>query len=88
MSAQEQRLLHLLSTGVPKRDEGTFKFYNRGIWETPQDFTVKIEKPRQTHLLDYDRKLRRFQYAEALAKALKLFDTSVILTVVEDLIVR
>lgn len=88
VSEPERLLLKRLTTGVGIKDFGSYKFYNRGIWDIPDEFEVKIGKPPKHNLQKYDKFLRKFKYAEALEAALKTQHTSVIISVVEDLMVR
>lgn len=88
LSEPERLLLKRLTTGVSVKDTGSYRFYNRGIWDIPDEFEVKIGKPAKYNLQKYDRYLRQFKYSEALSSALTSKHTSVILSVVEELMVR
>ena len=88
LSEPERILLKRLTTGVNVKDTGSYRYYNRGIWDIPDEFEVKIGKPPKYNLQKYDKCLRQFKYAEALSSALKSKHSTVILTVVEELLVR
>ena len=88
MSEAEKLLLKRLRTGVNTRDTGSYKFYNRGVWDRPEDFDIKIGKPERYNLSKYDRFLRQFKYAEAFENALRTKHSSVILSIIEELLIR
>lgn len=81
-------LLKKLYHGVGVRDESSYKFFQRGIWDKPEDFNVKIGKPIQKSLQSYDKLLRKFQYGKALAAVLQSKNTVQILSLVEELMIR
>ncbi len=44
-SEYEKQLMLKLHMGVGNRDQTSYKFYNRGVYEKVTDYTVKINKP-------------------------------------------
>eukprot|EP01016_Furgasonia_blochmanni_P052339 TRINITY_DN8331_c0_g1_i4.p1 TRINITY_DN8331_c0_g1~~TRINITY_DN8331_c0_g1_i4.p1 ORF type:complete len:608 (-),score=160.92 TRINITY_DN8331_c0_g1_i4:84-1907(-) len=71
-----------------KRRVKDYRFFHRGIYETPEHYDVKFEETRRRKVMDYDKYLRKFQYREALNAALKTTNTGVILGLIEELAQR
>lgn len=88
LTLQEKLLFKQLAVGINQNDKNVHQFFSRGVWGVPEKFTAKIVKPPAVRLQQYDRHLRRFKYTEALAHALQTGNTNIILSVVEELIVR
>mmetsp|Transcript_33868 Transcript_33868/g.39403 ORF Transcript_33868/g.39403 Transcript_33868/m.39403 type:complete len:502 (+) Transcript_33868:33-1538(+) len=65
-----------------------YKFFNRGIYDEPQKFDVEFDAGKKKRLQDYERSLKKFQYKEALDKALKSGKKGVILSMIEELVQR
>lgn len=87
-SETERLLLNKLHFGVGHKDNVSYKFFNRGVWETPEDFTSKIGKPSKIKRNVCDKYLRKFQYVKALQKALSTNNTVIIISIIEELIIR
>lgn len=87
-SNTERLLLNKLHFGVGHKDNTSYKFFNRGIWETPEDFTSKIGKPSKIKRNICDKFLRKFLYTKALEKALSTNNTVIIISIFEELIIR
>jgi U3 small nucleolar RNA-associated protein 15 len=88
LTAQEKLLFKQLSVGYANNDTTSHQYFNRGIWGVPEKFTAKISKPVSPHFQLYDKYLRKFKYTEALEKAIESSNTNIIISVLEELIIR
>lgn len=88
LTEQERNIYKMLTTGIKGNEMSTFKYFDRGVWGVPDKYSVKIEKPKTVRLTSYDKYFRKFKFDEALKTALKTDDTIVILSVLEELIIR
>jgi len=70
---------------IVKRD---YKFFNRGIYETPESFDVIYSGEKKIKLQEFDRYLKKFQYKNALKAALETTNGDSIYTLIEELIQR
>lgn len=62
----QQDLMKKLYFGYSTKDQSSYKYFNRGVWELPENFTSKIGKPVSTSQSLDDKYLRKFEYGKAL----------------------
>lgn len=68
---------------------GTLRYFNRGKHAQPSEETDFVVKQyRELKLQDYDRSLRKFAHSDALDLAVKTGKPAVVISVVEELIIR
>lgn len=88
LSPEEQNLYKLLATGVGPKEINAFQYFNRGVWGVPEQFSVKVEKTKMFKNSVQEKHLRKFQFDLALIAALKTDDSTVIVSLLEELIIR
>ena len=88
MTAEEKGLYKMLSAGFGPKALNTYQYHQRGVWGVPEHFSFKVEKPKYHKLKAYDKHLRKFQYDLALMAALKTDDSTIILSVLEEFLIR
>jgi len=65
-----------------------YKYYNRGVYDRPENFDVEYQGERKIKLQEYDRYLKKFQYKNALQAALETGRSDTIYSLIEELILR
>lgn len=88
MTQEERNLYRLLTVGVGPKEMSAFQYFDRGVWSRADDFTVKVSHVRAPKAAVHDKHLRKFRHDLALVSALKTDDSTVILAVIEELMVR
>lgn len=88
MTQEERNLYKLLTVGVGPKEMSAFQYFDRGVWTKADDFTVKISHNKVPKTTVYDKHLRKFKNDFALIAALKTEDSTVMLAVIEELMVR
>ncbi len=75
-----------LFTGINSKEQvSSFKYFQRGIWDDANEKDVTISKPKEKHLNDIDKLLRRFKFIDALELSLQRDNTKEIISLVEEL---
>lgn len=85
---EEFNLARLLSKGMNQKEMSSYQFFNRGKWGVPKHHGIKISKPKLEKNSSYEKHLRKFQYDKALSEVLKINDSNLILSLMEELLVR
>lgn len=67
---------------------GTARYFRRGARAVPSDRDVLVERMPKQKLKEFDRALKGFRLGEAFDLAVETFDPGVVVSVVEELIVR
>ena len=66
-----------------------YKYFFRGIYNKVVNENAKrVEVIKAEKLKRYDNFLRKFKYSDALAHALSTFDTQIIVSIIEELLLR
>jgi U3 small nucleolar RNA-associated protein 15 len=71
--------------GKPQKD---YRYFQRGVYEEPKAYDQAFEETKLRALKNYEKFLKKFEYKQALQAALKMNQTDVILSLIEELIER
>jgi len=82
---QDAMMLNLSSN----KEALNYKYFFRGIYNKVVNENAKrVEVIKAEKLKRYDNFLKKFKYAEALTQALTTFDTQIIVSIIEELLLR
>ena len=84
----EKKLIANLTFGAAAKDTSSRRFFGRGLYATPGDYSTKVDAKLTKRLQKFDRLLRKFKYGEAIQEALVTKNTTIILSIVEEIIYR